>query len=718
MIQSIRVSFAALAVLLATGVASAQQLAINGTTPPSRLAITAGSAVTVVGSNGPGNATDWIGLYAAGASDTSPMDWRYLNGTTAAPATGLTAATLTWPMPVTAGDYELRFFANNTYQRLATSAVVTVSPATTELTINGTAPPATATVVLGTIVSVGVTYGPGNPTDWVALAPAGAAETTYIDWRYLNGATTPPAAGVFSATLAFQTPVTPGAYEVRYYVNGTFQRLATSGPLVVTPSPAQLTVNGVTAPATLTIAAGSAAVAAVSNGPANAADWVGLYPAGAADAQPLSWEYLNGSTAPPAAGTTAASLTFLVPASAGSYELRFFSNNSYTRLATSGAVIVEASPAQLVVNGVVPPAGAVVAAGSTAAVTISAGPANPTDWVTLAVAGSPDTSYVDWRYLSGTTVPPGSGLSAATVTFTMPVVAGTYEARLFAAGTSERIATSGPITVTPSAATLTINGVVPPTPVSVTAGTAISLQIAGGPGNTTDWVALAPAGAPVTTYAAWQYLNGLLTPPATALTGATVTFLAPTTPGTYEFRFFAAGGYGLLASVTLTVVSSSASIVVNGVGAPGTLSVADGDALTAAIANGPANPTDWVALAPAGSPDSSLLAWQYLNGATSPPSQAMNAATLTFAAPTTEGLYEIRLYANNTYTRIATSATIAVVPSASTTIAVTAPAPNTTVSLPASIALHAEVTSTVTIASVTSMLARNSSVHRQPRRST
>jgi hypothetical protein len=697
--QSVRVSFAILALSMITAVASAQQLTVNGTTPPGTLTIGAGSAATVVVSNGPGNATDWIGLYAGGAADSGPLDWRYLSGTTAPPATGVSAATLTWPMPVTPGDYELRLFVNNTYQRIATSAVITVTAATTELTINGTPPPATATVFLGTTVSVGITNGPGNATDWVALAAAGAADTSYVDWRYLNGATTPPSAGVSSATVAFQTPAVPGAYEVRYYVNGSFQRLATSGPLVVTPSAAQLTVNGLAAPAALTVSAGSTVAIAVSNGPANAADWVGLFAAGAADALPLAWQYLNGSTAPPASGVAAASLAFLVPASPGSYEVRFFSNNGYTRLATSGAVLVDASPAQLVVNGVVPPDGAVVAAGSSVAVTVSAGPANPTDWMTLALAGSPDTSYVDWRYLSGTTVPPASGLSAATVPFTAPVAAGTYEARLFAGNTYERLATSGPITVTPPAATLAINGVVPPTPVSVTAGTTISLQIAGGPGNTTDWIALAPSGSPMSTYVAWQYLNGLLTPPPSALAGATLTFLAPTTPGTYEFRFFAAGGYSLLASAALTVVPSSATIVVNGVGAPGTVSVAVGDTLTAAIANGPGNSTDWVALAAVGAPESSYLTWRYLTGSTAPPTQGLNAATLTFAAPA-EGLYEIRLYANNTFTRIATSASITVVPTVSTAIVLTSPAPNTTATLPVSIPVHAEVTSTVTIASV------------------
>jgi uncharacterized protein (TIGR03437 family) len=702
MSRVIRVWLAALVMLVSTGnVLCAQQLALNGTTPPTTVTIAAGSTVSVDVSNGPGNATDWIGLYSVGSSDTSYVDWRYLSGTTAPPATGLSAATLTWPLPVTAGDYELRLFDGNSAQRIATSAVVTVIPSTTQLTINGIAPPATATVILGTVVSVGITNGPGNATDWVALAPADASDATYVDWRYLNGATTPPAAGVSSATIAFQTPATPGAYEVRFYVNNANQRLTTSGPLVVTPSPAQLTVNSVAAPTPLTVDAGSTALVAVSDGPANATDWVGLYAAGTADAQPLSWNYLNGSSVPPAIGSAAASLNFLIPASAGSYEFRFFSDNGYTRLATSGAVIVAASPAQLIVNGVVPPVGAVVPAGSPAAVTVSDGPGNPTDWLTLAVTGSPDGSYIDWRYLNGTTVPPASGVSGATVTFTAPVAAGTYEARLFAANSTGRIATSGPITVTAPTATLAIDGIAPPTPVSVTAGALISLQIAGGPGNTTDWVTLAPSGSAMTTYVAWQYLNGLLTPPASALTGATLTFLAPATPGTFEFRFFAANGYSELASVPLTVVPSPASIMVNGVSEPGTVSVAPGEAITATIANGPGSPTDWVTLAAVASPDSSYFAWQYLNGATTPPTHGLNAATLTFTAPTTTGTYEIRLYANNTFTRLTASATISVSDqSASTTVALTSPAPNTTATLPASITLSADVTSNLAIASV------------------
>jgi hypothetical protein len=47
---------------------------------------------------------------------------------------------------------------------------------------------------------------------------------------------------------------------------------------------------------------------------------------------------------------------------------------------------------------------------------------------------------------------------------------------------------------------------------------------------------------------AWRYLRGTTTPPATGVTAATLSFATPTTPGGYEFRFFADNGFVRLAS--------------------------------------------------------------------------------------------------------------------------------------------------------------------------
>src|SRR5207249_3976961 len=65
---------------------------------------------------------------------------------------------------------------------------------------------------------------------------------------------------------------------------------------------------------------------------------------GAPNTTPLDWFYLNGSKTAPGTGVTSAMLNFVMSSSAGNYEFRFFSNNSYTVIATSGTVIAILSP--------------------------------------------------------------------------------------------------------------------------------------------------------------------------------------------------------------------------------------------------------------------------------------------------------------------------------------------------------------------------------------
>src|SRR5437667_7869669 len=78
--------------------------------------------------NAPGNPKDWLALYAKGALDSAYLDWFFLNGTKSAPAAGLTTATVPFTLPKMPGTYEVRFFANNTYQGLGTTPMVTVPP--------------------------------------------------------------------------------------------------------------------------------------------------------------------------------------------------------------------------------------------------------------------------------------------------------------------------------------------------------------------------------------------------------------------------------------------------------------------------------------------------------------------------------------------------------------------------------------------------------------
>jgi len=85
-----------------------------------------------------------------------------------------------------------------------------------------------------------------------------------------------------------------------------------------------------------------------------------------------------------------------------------------------------------------------------------------------------------------------------------------------------------------------------------------------------------------------------------------------------------------------------------------------GDAITVTVANGPGNALDWVTLSSTAAADASYLQFKFLNNSTIPPGTGVAGATLTFTAPATPGTYNFRFFANNTFTKLATSGTVTV----------------------------------------------------------
>ena len=67
----------------------------------------------------------WVGLYPVGADDYHYLQWRYLNGTQAAPGSVISGATVQFPAP-TLGTYEVRLYAPH---RAATASVTIASHA-------------------------------------------------------------------------------------------------------------------------------------------------------------------------------------------------------------------------------------------------------------------------------------------------------------------------------------------------------------------------------------------------------------------------------------------------------------------------------------------------------------------------------------------------------------------------------------------------------------
>jgi hypothetical protein len=60
------------------------------------------------------------------------------------------------------------------------------------------------------------------------LAPAGAANSTVLQWTYVGP-------GVTTRSWTVTMPATAGQYEFRLFLNGGYTRAATSSPVTVAP---------------------------------------------------------------------------------------------------------------------------------------------------------------------------------------------------------------------------------------------------------------------------------------------------------------------------------------------------------------------------------------------------------------------------------------------------------------------------------------------------
>ena len=249
-----------------------------------------------------------------------------------------------------------------------------------------------------------------------------------------------------------------------------------------------------------------------------------------------------------------------------------------------------------------------VGAGGTVTATVANGPGVRTDWIGLyAVGGS---TLLDWKYLNGSaTTAPAAGMTSASVTFTMPTAQGSYVFRL-TSGTTV-VTSSATVSVVPTAPSISVN------PTNAATGGTVVATVAGGPALAKDWIGLYAVGG--STLLDWKYLNGSQTSPATGVAGASVPFTMPTTPGTYNLRFFTGTSTLLATSATITVtVGGGTSLTFSA--SPAT--VTPGGTVTATIANGPGALRDWVGLFSAAG---SMLDWKYLNGTQVVPASGLTA---------------------------------------------------------------------------------------------
>jgi hypothetical protein len=296
---------------------------------------------------------------------------------------------------------------------------------------------------------------------------------------------------------------------------------------------------------------GQSVSVSASGGQPSATDWIAMYSAGTSDTGFLDWKYLNNSQTAPGSSVRPGSIAFTAPTTPGAYEFRFFAAGDYIRLATSSALTVTSPAAAITFS----PAQA--APGQSIPVSATGGQASATDWIAVYAVGSPDDSFLDWKYLNNSQTAPASSVRPASLAFSAPTAPGPYEFRLFAAGDYTRLATSSTLTVAPPPATITS------TSTKATPGQSIPVTAAGGTAAPTDWVALYLVGASDQSFIDWKYLSNSKTAPGASESPASLTFTAPTTPGSYEFRFFAAGDYTLLAKSVPVSVGTGLTILVS-----------------------------------------------------------------------------------------------------------------------------------------------------------
>ena len=358
-----------------------------------------------------GNTNDWIGLFARGAADSEFWSWQHLPQ-----PQQMATASMTFTMPSTPGQYELRYFLGGPNHRLSVSDPITAG---SQISVSATSVPSAPT---GTPVTVTVSDAPAGSGHWVGLFDEAAPNTRFLAYQWMP-------AGQSSHNLTFAMPSATGAYNFRCFTSSSSSPFAVSAVVTVQPG----VPFGVTSPAqqpdgTLWVAAGGPATVAVgSYSGATSLDWVGLYNVNGADNAYYSIQYL----------TAGGSRTFTMPTTPGRYQFRFFANNGWTRLAISPVVQVGLSTVTV--------SAPQVTRGGTVAVQVTKGtPNGTTDWVGMyASPNDPDSSHLGLQYVKY----PSGGPWTSKVNFQLPGTVGRYHFRFFPNNSWTRIGTSPEVEV-------------------------------------------------------------------------------------------------------------------------------------------------------------------------------------------------------------------------------------------------------------------------------
>ena len=234
------------------------------------------------------------------------------------------------------------------------------------------------------------------------------------------------------------------------------------------------------------------------------------------------------------------------------------------------------------------------------------------DWISIAPAGSPDTTYTQYVYTGGQL--------SGTATFNS-LGPGTYVARAYFTNTYVKQAESAPFVVDGPTTTPTLTTDAS----SYQSGGTVTVTYTNMAGFAMDWIAIAHAGSPDSSYVAYQFTGGQVN-------------------GTAAFSGLPNGNYVARAyfNNTFAKQAESAPFSVGVAIATDKTTYNSGDAVVVSYGGMQGNSLDWISIANNPSPDTSWLRYQFTGG------QAAGTATFTGLAP---GSYFARAYFNNTYTK-------------------------------------------------------------------
>jgi alpha-tubulin suppressor-like RCC1 family protein len=317
--------------------------------------------------------------------------------------------------------------------------------------------------------------------------------------------------------------------------------------------------------------------------------------------------------------------------------------------APSGLMVADyqlnGAPTQLSLNGEASSVETCVLPASGVNVVVANGPGNPGDWLGLYERGAPHTEYLDWSYLNGMQEVPETGVMSGSVVFSAPSQPGEYEIRLCHDDRFDCVRRSAQFMVAQSGACVAISS--PHSGTTSALVSAVNLQ------------------ANALTLADPLELVSFFD-------GTTVIGTVSSTPYNLPWPVPFAQVYALTASANIgpgaPIVSrqvilniTDTELSVNGAVTPSRLTVSAGSVLTVALASETAfSRSTTLGIYRLEDGDASPVSWVYLNGTKVLPQVEMESPTIQVLAPSSQGVYQARLCAEQAASCYVASALVSI----------------------------------------------------------